>query len=391
MTRALPRHTVAPATLDALAAGGGGEGAVRALVAARRSRTLGLLRLSITGDPDATAAFRALGAVRAAAPAAVDRVLDDPLVGAWATARAVRGHGRAADLAWVAAAAAVRAGVPAVLSFPPTRAGVLPSLGTATTAVAGRHRTDTLPWSPFPVLRPGGAAEVVAADWPPDLLPADLGACPPPPRWAGRVAAGWALLARDHPDAAAETAAITTTATALAPPPGSQTSATLADALGCVFLSAGDDPEATAATLTHETQHAKLTAVMDLHPLTAPCADTFYAPWRPDPRPLPGLLHGTYAHLGVTAFWHTRRATGSGPHADREFARWRAAVTATAAVLATAPLTAVGRRFVAGIAAAAARFARVPVPTRAEAEAEDLLRAHRARFEHRWGLEHRRG
>ncbi len=31
--------------------------------------------------------------------------------------------------------------------------------------------------------------------------------------------------------------------------------------------------------------------------------ETYYAPWRPDPRPAHGLLQGAYAYLGVTEFW----------------------------------------------------------------------------------------
>ncbi|MEU4743393.1 hypothetical protein AB0G02_23425, partial [Actinosynnema sp. NPDC023658] len=68
----------------ALARGGGGASAVRTLRLARRSRTLLLIR-SIAAQPSARPAFSLLREVARVAPGAVDRVLDHPSVGAWAT------------------------------------------------------------------------------------------------------------------------------------------------------------------------------------------------------------------------------------------------------------------------------------------------------------------
>ncbi|OLR93830.1 aKG-HExxH-type peptide beta-hydroxylase [Actinokineospora bangkokensis] len=378
-----PTHTLTPDQLRTLAAGPTAHThLVHALVTARRSRTLALLRLAITGDPTATAAFRALGDLRAHTPHAVDRTLDDPLVSAWATALHTHRTGRPADLAWITAAAALRAGTPLTLEFPPTTAATLPSLGRATEPVTGRRATTTIGWKPFPLLRPTPTTTLTLATWPPGLLPPDLGTCDEPPSWRDNLTAAWALLDRDHPHAAAETAAITTTATPLTAPAGTDTSATVPSALGCLFLSATTDPEATAATLTHETQHAKLAAIIDLHPLVTDTTDTtgprHYAPWRPDPRPTTGLLHGTYAYLAVTAYWATRRTTAPSHRADREFARWRTAVADSTTTLLRAPLTDAGRTFVHGIRDAITPHLDTPVPTRAAAEAEDLNRTHRA-------------
>jgi HEXXH motif-containing protein len=45
----------------------------------------------------------------------------------------------------------------------------------------------------------------------------------------------------------------------------------------------------------HEVQHLKLAALLDIVTLTMPGEhDRYYAPWRDDPRPLSGLLQGTY-------------------------------------------------------------------------------------------------
>ncbi|WP_156757263.1 aKG-HExxH-type peptide beta-hydroxylase [Actinokineospora pegani] len=363
-------HTLPDTALDALATGGGAD-ALTTLRTARRSRTLGLIRLLVTDDPTATAAFHALGELRATHPEATDRVLDDPVTSAWATALAARGRGHPADLALVTAAAAIRAGVNLNLRFRSTSTAVLPSLGTLTPTSANGP-TNALDWTPFPTLGP-----FTITTWPPGLLPDDLDTTPATHHWNTTLTTAWTLLTRDHPTAATETTTLLTTATPLHAPHGAETSATLTDALGCVFLSPGTDPETTAATLTHETHHTKLSALMDIHPLTHPSTTRYYAPWRPDPRPLTGLLHGTYAHLGVTAFWATRRTTHPHHRADVEFARWRTAVADTTTTLRTAPLTETGHRFVAGLTTAAHHWLTHPVDPTAQAEADHLNHTHR--------------
>jgi uncharacterized protein len=110
-----------------------------------------------------------------------------------------------------------------------------------------------------------------------------------------------------------------------------------------------------AVTLTHEVQHAKLAALLDLVRLTQlDDGALFYAPWRDDPRPISGLLQGAYAYLGVTGFWHRQRGHDSGDaalYAHTEFARWRTATDMVVeTLLASGRLTKAGERFVAGIA-----------------------------------------
>ncbi|MFC7484659.1 HEXXH motif-containing putative peptide modification protein [Luedemannella flava] len=66
-----------------------------------------------------------------------------------------------------------------------------------------------------------------------------------------------------------------------------------------------------ALLLIHEQQHMTLGAVYDLVPLCVTNGEARHdAPWRLDPRPVPALLQGTFAHLGVTDFW---RVTGTRP------------------------------------------------------------------------------
>jgi uncharacterized protein len=77
----------------------------------------------------------------------------------------------------------------------------------------------------------------------------------------------------------------------------------------------------------------------------------FEAPWRQDPRPLEGLLQGTYAHIGVTDFWRVRRFTAPDAaeraRAEAEFGLWFGhTLRATAVLAGTGSLTPLGSRFV---------------------------------------------
>ena len=364
---------VSASDFEALARGGGGS-AVRLLRLARRSRTLLLIR-SIAADPAARPAFGLLCEVARVAPGAVDRVLDHPSVGAWATRTALairRGaSARPAELAFTAAAAAVRAGVPVDLEFPPVEVFSLPSLG----VVVG----PGLAHEPLPEVELGGFSVQVdlwAGGGVPDELP--VAASVDLPWWRDALGAAWEVLTRDHPELAAEVAEVVSVVTPMPSSPTGTSSATLADAFGCVFLSPMPDAETTAVTLAHEAQHSKLVALMDLFPLVKPGGDAvFYAPWREDPRPAAGLLHGTYAHLGVAGFWRAR----PGPAAQAEYARWRSAALTTAeTLLASDELTPTGARFVTGLATVLRTWCAEPLPPSALAVAGAESSAHQARW-----------
>jgi hypothetical protein len=88
--------------------------------------------------------------------------------------------------------------------------------------------------------------------------------------------------------------------------------------------------------------------VVDLEPLyDRDAKNLFYAPWRPDPRPVGPLLHGIFAHMAVAEFWRVHRHVASGQHrmtADVEFARWLRQTHHAAVLLDGHPaLTATGR------------------------------------------------
>ncbi|MFF7175209.1 aKG-HExxH-type peptide beta-hydroxylase [Streptomyces pseudovenezuelae] len=136
-------------------------------------------------------------------------------------------------------------------------------------------------------------------------------------RWLDRM---WRQLVEDHP---ATAHALSAGLCHVVPLPRGERlrprSASQSSTFGCVLLSAPDDdenvlPAQLGATVVHEFRHTLL------HGLDLPArlftsrgehSDArYYAPWRDDPRPWAGLLHGAYAFSGVTQFWCERGVEG---------------------------------------------------------------------------------
>lgn len=443
------RHQIPEKTLLALAMGGGGTEAIDILRRVQHSKRRLLLRAipplaANVGHPWAAMAKRgydALAEVETHAPDAVAAVLRHPAVASWAQHTVIalnRGaepdpgglaaRGAEADpggLAAVAAAAAVRAGLEVRLEVP-LRAGgvVLPSLGRAvlpgiggrSTAVvrsrpgrvevsAGDDRVrlpldphqDRPGWQALRIIRlasPGLDVEFLFDDVDPYRLPgaetADRPSAQELDGWRALLRPAWELLAHLHRAAAEETAGLITTLVPMATTQDTQVSTTSLQAVGGLGLSRPHDTRFLAMTFVHETQHAKLYALMDAVRLTGP--DTgrrFYAPWREDPRPIAGLLHGAYAFLGVAGFWRLQREHEHGPlamHAHSEFARWRDGAILVARTLGSVEgLTAEGRRFVAGMARTLESWRGDAVPAEAAARAREEAEQHLARWRLRNG------
>lgn len=342
------------------------------------------------GAEDAEGAWDTLTALDGEAPEAVDTVLAHPYVRPWAlgclgagprsgaaqpAATAVRG------IAEIAAAAAVRAGRPATVVVP-VHDGLLrlPSLGTLTLeAGAGRAvlRADADGFTvhadgrTYAVARNGpgdpawrGNRRFELDGWSVTLEDTDpWRAChghPARPRlteeeaeaWRDALARAWAWIRRELPAYAPGIAAGLRVITPLLPSPeGADLSSAARDAFGAVAIARPAAPETLALLLVHEFQHVKLGAVLDLTDLYDPaCEELFYAPWRPDPRPLEGLLQGTYAHLAVVDFWLARWRSGGGRPAEIRFSRWRDRTAEAVDTLASSgALTEAGERFVAGL------------------------------------------
>ncbi|HMG61472.1 MAG TPA: FxsB family cyclophane-forming radical SAM/SPASM peptide maturase, partial [Streptosporangiaceae bacterium] len=120
-------------------------------------------------------------------------------------------------------------------------------------------------------------------------------------RWQHQFTQAWQEIERRHGAYAAALAEGLTTVMPLAPAPaGRDVSATARHAFGAVAAALPDGPVTLALLLIHEFQHVKMGAMLDLYNLYDPAdGRLFHAPWREDPRPLEGLLQGTYAHLAV--------------------------------------------------------------------------------------------
>ncbi|MFG1617591.1 HEXXH motif domain-containing protein [Nonomuraea wenchangensis] len=429
----LTPHMLPKEVFAELASGGGGRDAVGRLWAAQDSKRLLLLRGVRDLAPEDVAArvrraYDLLADIQEAAPEVTRALLRYPTVGSWGLRTLQALAGEAPPAAWqdpaamasLAAVAAIRAGRTATVEVPVLDgAVVLPSLGRA--VVPGEARTavvrtgdgeaeisvggvtvrvgDDPSWEGLRRIRAehrGVAVEFVVDDVDPGRMPGaqrteerlsetDLR------RWAMILQPAWEILVERHPLAAEEIDAVVTVLTPLIEPDHGTASATSKLALGNIGISMQPDPHSFAVTLAHESQHAKLSGLLDLIPLTEPDhGGRYYAPWRNDPRPLGGLLQGAYAHLGIAAFWEVERHE---PHpeelllrAHTEFTLWRDGTEAVIRTLrASGRLTREGELFTAEMADTVAAMGEKNVP------AEAARRARRSAGWHLAGWRERNG
>jgi uncharacterized protein len=173
--------------------------------------------------------------------------------------------------------------------------------------------------------------------------------------WQATFEESWRLLADWLPDRAAELQVGLRTLVPLVRDDNTARSATLRHAFGVFGLTRPATAADFAVTMVHEFQHSKLSAVLDLTRLTRP-DDTgrYFAPWRTDPRPLPGLLQGVYAFVAVADTWRALRAApGIEQLAEKRFVAARLQVDrGLTAVESSGGLTAEGGQFVAGLRSA---------------------------------------
>jgi HEXXH motif-containing protein len=426
-------HKVPRELFAALAEGGGGSAAVRMLADAEYSRTLLMLR-GVVREAEAAGAeqawlardsFALLTEADQRNPVATGRVLRYPAVGAWLfrTLRRLHGDMRMSDaepagLGAVAAAAAIRAGVPGEVAVRPVAGAVmLPSLGavetgsrTATVLISGtgawlrtEHDSLRIPieaaesapgWLPLRRIR-SGAFDILVDDLDPFRMPevADVAsrlAASEMSSWRASIRQGWRLLAAHHPRAAEEVLTAIEVIVPLNKPSHGQVSSSTPETFGAIALSAPPDPYTCAVTLAHEVQHVKLSALIDIGALTLPDDGRgYYAPWRPDPRPINGLLQGAYAYIGVCEFWRRERELARGSTLDRanqQFALWRMGTELAVETLrASGRLTSLGLDFVQGMTRTLSSWKEDTVPAAAQRFAVSEARGHMAQWEQRHG------
>jgi HEXXH motif-containing protein len=362
--------------------------------------------------------FALLAEVQRRHPAVAEQMILHPSVGAWAlrAIRAARGDGARADaapgrLSAVAAAAAIRAGVPAEIELEAVSGVVmLPSLGLAEVGgdsavaritpgyaeIVSADRRITVPsdphrdapgWLGLRQVRAGPLDVIIddldsfrmpsSGDLAPRLSDADMN------RFSVALQQAWPLLELGHPDVAAEFAEAVTVIVPLTHVPGGHISASSSATFGAVALSEPPDPYTCAVTFAHEMQHLKLSALLDVVTLTLPDdGRLYYAPWRADPRPIGSLIQGTYAFLGVSGFWRRQRELSQGGirlRAETEFARWREATARVVGTLqASGRLTRAGLAFVDGMAETVATWREEHVLPAAQSLARQQAERHLA-------------
>ncbi|MFB6806764.1 HEXXH motif domain-containing protein [Streptomyces sp. NPDC056387] len=387
MTDSLAGFTVTSDTLRALAStepSAEGSALVRDI---RRSKRLVLLRGVLDSAPGGRAGEAAdhwalLEEAERHAPDAVRDVLHYPSTGVWAEETLRRLHapyGPPADLGHLgalAAAAALRSGIAFKATLRPVHGRlVLPTLGLLRPARPGPLALTECSWDPDDPATlalhtlPGGRTALDDLD--PYRAPGPAHPAPVRParrltpkghkRWDTQWSGALTLLDRYDTARAEEIGLLLRSVVPLGG--GSRSSgATLPAAPGSV-LARTQAPPALAATLVHEVQHGKLAALADVLTLhTADRTPRHWAPWRSDPRPLEGLLHGAYAHLALAGYWQ-RAALYGARGAWAQHARIRAQVAAVLPALHRHPqLTTAGREFTAAMAAAERAMDDLPPP-----------------------------
>ncbi|MCX5375907.1 HEXXH motif domain-containing protein [Streptomyces sp. NBC_00091] len=398
----LARFSVSSHTLRVLASTEPSAEGTRLVRDVRRSKRLLLLRAVLDAAPGADTAecWALLEEAERRDPEAVHDVLHYPATGVWAEETLRRLHapqGPEPDLGHLGAlavAAALRAGIGFKATLRPVNGRlVLPTLGLLRPDRPGRLALTERSWDSADILPlhplPGGRTALDDLD--PYRVPATDRTAPGGPapvrparrltpkghkRWDIQWSGALTLLERYDSARAEEIGRLLRSVVPLAG--GSRsTGATLPAAAGSV-LARAQAPPALAATLVHEVQHGKLAALADVLTLhTADRTPRHWAPWRADPRPLEGLLHGAYAHLALAGYWQHAALYGA-RGAWAQHARVRAQVAAVLPALRAHPaLTVTGREFVDGMAAAERAMDATPPPGNQHATARRTLERER--------------
>lgn len=408
-------HELDPALFDRLAAGTGGATAVDALRAAQLSKHLQLIGYLLERWPgpasERDAVADALERARRRDLARFREVVGAPLVGGWAAIAARAAHqGRAqwtdiAHLAALAMVAGAATGADGVAEIP-VRDGLaaVPGLGVAEVgpvdralltaqggrltvhasglAIEARADNDDPRWSPVRRLTAETAGLHFAVDLD-DVDPYRHGHHVPPalrlpaeelPVWQELFAGACELLAHQLPERAAEVRAGLRTLVPLRMDGRSARSATIRHAFGVFGLTRPPSAAEFAVTIVHEFQHSKLSAMLDLVPMSDPAdQNRYFAPWRTDPRPLAGLLQGVYAFVGVADTWRAlRHVDGLRPEAERQFATARLQVhTGLDAIEGAGALTPAGHALVGRLRQTTDALLAEPVPPAIARAAEE--------------------
>ena len=185
--------------------------------------------------------------------------------------------------------------------------------------------------------------------------------------WARQLDEAWAVIAEQPDQARALSVGMVSVVPLKTDARTPSVSATARHAIGAAGITSPDGSDALAEALVHEHQHSLLWAVLDIASLVDDGADQrFYAPWRSDPRPARGLLHGAFAFLGLLRYWASRSAADQPAirmSAAFELALWRVGVrTSIDQLAASGLLTTSGLILIEGMRSTLEDMSRRPVP-----------------------------
>jgi uncharacterized protein len=375
---ALDRHALPDGGFELLATGPGDMATIAALAESSWSITRALVAAVGSGTDHgelsgvAAAGWRLLAQLDDEHPQAVREVLTYPYVRAWA-ARCLDPPRDAdtdldrAHLAGLAAAAALRAGVETELLLPVRDGqvhlpgvGVLPAAGRTArmrvTATGLSLREDQGDWQPVRRFTAAGMSFTVddidpfrdCQAW----VPAGRLSAPDWQAWQQALTAASRQLVAELPAYARVIAAGLRSVVPMRPAAvGRSQSGTAKHAFGAVALTLPGGTDMLGELLVHEMQHVKLTALCDLMDLFDPADPTAYqVPWRPDPRPVDGVLNGAYAYLAVGDLSRVRARERNDARARAQFLECRSRVEHGIGILLnTTALTPAGVRFVQGM------------------------------------------
>lgn len=416
----LARHRLPRVVFEQLCAGtidNESAAAIQAGLHSRRRLLLCALLDTVASVPDIAGplndpsdVWHVLAAVDDEHPAVVEEILTHPTVGVWVIRTLAKARGAKPDLIplWtdlgyfhcLTAAAAIRTGVPCELRLPVTHGVVtLPTVGQVQVPgsfpigfveLTARAGEVTLTARNMPVIkfavgkRAGGFIPVHRhrSEASGLVLDIEIDDCDPyrefsapaaPSRldeieaahWCKQITEAWQILALWHRAHALE---LNTSLRTLIPIPSvGLTGASSSAAFGAIALGPADTATSLAETLLHEVQHSRLNALFDMLRLhDDDGVARWYAPWRDDPRPLAGVLHGIYAFIAAVVYGMVQRDLVPEMEAravNLKFALRRCQTReAVTALRATEELTDLGRALVSAVDKRLARTEKVDLP-----------------------------
>ena len=398
------------ADFASLAHGYGSAAAIRVLMRNQDSLRRDLMALIARSGPQQDQRFAQAWDLLAArsvdSPESVDAVLAHPYTRVWAVQllKDLRdGTASPADvhhLEAVAASAAVRAGFGEPVPVP-VRGGVAPLPGFGALAAETRDRTWCKAAAPEeldlvqPLRRVDAAGlQLTIEDTDPYRdchgYAAERLSIEQADAWARALPTAISFIDEHMPAyAPGLRAGLSTIMPMRRPEDGTERSAAARHAFGSIGAALPDDPALLALLIVHEYQHVKLGALLDIAELfdVDDVEPRYFAPWRSDPRPLEGLIQGTYAHIAVVDFWRVRRHQLRGTERDAaqvQFAVWRKhTVDAVEQLLKSGSLTDLGEQFVDALGRTLDPWLNEPVDPSAQNVAWGIAERRRTEFNER--------